>query len=359
MTRPKKSPAVSKPLPPAAKATALNAAVAPPAQPAAGIPAGSPPADRCVGIDVGKESLQLTFLDGNAREDAIHPNTPEGIAAIVAFCRRSRVQLVVQEATGRLDLDLLVALQKAGIPVARINPLQSKAMAGVLMAHAKTDALDSHLLAQFARKIGPEPLAELSERQCLLDELSTRRRQLVDMLVAEKNRLLQTRKPGIRRDIEKHIGQLEKALGGIDGELRELTESDAAMKRIVEILDSIPGLGETSARALLVALPELGRLNRGQIASLAGLAPYNCDSGAAKGPRKIRGGRADARSAIFMPAMVAICHNPVLKAFRDGLVARGKLKMVALVAAMRKLLVIANSMVRENKLWGEFMPKFA
>lgn len=312
------------------------------------------------GIDVGKDSLDLaiSLADGKvlghrlANHDADH-------ARIVALCQTYQVALVVLEATGGLELNIASALAAAGIPVSIITPAQSKAFAGALKSNAKTDALDAELLAAFARRMAPEITQVPSENLRNLRELATRRRQLIEQLVAEKNHLGQARHPKVKKSIIKTIDFLEQQLADIDDQLGELMSADEKLQLALEQMDSVPGVGKNTATTLLIACPELGTLNRQKIASLAGLAPYDHQSGKTNSPRHIRGGRAGMRSALYMATLTAIRRNPVIKEFYQRLVQSGKLKMVALTAAMRKLLIIINSMVRDGKTWAEFMPQYA
>lgn len=318
------------------------------------------PLSAFAGIDVGKDSLDLaiSLADGKvlghrlANHDADH-------ARIVALCQTYQVALVVLEATGGLELNIASALAAAGIPVSIITPAQSKAFAGALKSNAKTDALDAELLAAFARRMAPEITQVPSENLRNLRELATRRRQLIEQLVAEKNHLGQARHPKVKKSIIKTIDFLEQQLADIDDQLGELMSADEKLQLALEQMDSVPGVGKNTATTLLIACPELGTLNRQKIASLAGLAPYDHQSGKTNSPRHIRGGRAGMRSALYMATLTAIRRNPVIKEFYQRLVQSGKLKMVALTAAMRKLLIIINSMVRDGKTWAEFMPQYA
>lgn len=307
------------------------------------------------GVDVGKASLQLaiSFDDGKFFQKTC-PNTPEGRADLVALCAQHRTGLVVLEATGGLELDAAAEFALGQIPVSVITPVQSKAFAKALNQQAKTDAIDAKLLATFARKLNPTPSQIPSETQRNLHEIAARRRQLIGQLVQEKNRSQQARDPRVKKSIDASLAFLESQLADIDTHLGELIAADSALVASVERLDSVPSIGPATATHLLVACPELGSLNRQQIASLAGLAPFNHDSGALAGQRRIKGGRQDLRTCLYMATLTAVRCNPIIKAFYDDLVARGKKKMVALIAAMRKLLIILNSMQREKKTWAEF-----
>lgn len=308
------------------------------------------------GVDVGKASLQLalSFHDGKFLERTCL-NTPEGHAELVALCASHRVQLVVMEATGGLELDLAANLVHEQIPVSVITPVQSKAFAKALCQQAKTDAIDARLLALFARKLNPLPSQIPSESQRNLRELAARRRQLTQQLVQEKNRSQQARDARVKKSIATVITCLQAQLNDIDQHLGELIAADPALQAAVERLDSVPAIGPDTATQLLIVCPELGALNRQQIASLAGLAPFNHDSGSMTGQRAIKGGREAVRTTLYMATVCAIRFNPVIKDFYQGLLQRGKKKMVALIAAMRKLLIILNSMQRQKKNWAQFI----
>ena len=312
------------------------------------------------GVDVGKANLQLalSFHDGKFLERTC-PNTPEGRAALVALCLEHKVPLVVMEATGGLELDIAVDLAHEQIPVSVITPAQSKAFARALNQQAKTDAIDGRLLATFARKLNPAPSEIPSETQRNLRELAARRRQLTQQLVQEKNRAQQARDKRVQKSIAKTIAFLEEQLQDIDSHLGKLIAADPELLATVQRLDSVPAIGIDTATQLVIACPELGTLNRQQIASLAGLAPFNHDSGSMTGQRSTRGGRESIRCALYMATVAALRFNPVIKRFYLDLVQKGKKKMVALIAAMRKFLIILNSMVREKKTWSEFIPQNA
>ena len=312
------------------------------------------------GIDVGKDSLELAISLAN-QKIIRHSlaNSASDHVRIVSLCQTYQVALVVLEATGGLELDVAAELVAAGIPVSIITPAQSRSFAGALNQKAKTDAIDAAMLATFARYMPVEVSQVPSESLRNLRELATRRRQLVEQLVAEKNHLQQARHPKVKKSVVRTIDFLEKQLADIDDQLTDTINADEQLQLAVERMDSIPGIGKNTATALIVACPELGTLNRQQIASLAGLAPYNKDSGRTNAPRHIYGGRTLIRSSLFMATLTAIQRNPAIKAFYQHLLKSGKLKMVALTAAMRKLLIIINSMMREGKNWKEFMPQYA
>ena len=310
------------------------------------------------GLDVGKERLHLTILRSTDQVvlQTDFANDHPGRQSLVELCRQHLVTLIVMEHTGGLELDAAVDCADAQIPVSVVTPLQSKSFAKTLQQHAKTDPLDSHLLALFALKIQPLATQLPSEQQRELNALASRRRQLVDLLVQEKNRRQRATHKRILKSIDAVITTLEKQLKDTDKLLSQLIAADPILLARVQCLDSAPGVGPQSATALVVACPELGTLNRQQAAALAGVAPYNKDSGNTHGPRAIKGGRKNIRQPLYMVTLSAIRCCPPIKALYLHHRTAGKKKMVALVACMRKLFIILNSMVRENKTWHEFFP---
>lgn len=308
------------------------------------------------GIDVGKANLQLALLlpDGKFIERCF-ANTPDERAKLVLLCQERRVTLAVMEATGGLELDIAADLAGEQIPVSVITPAQSKAFAKALNQLAKTDPLDARLLAAFAARIRPDASRIPSENQRSLRELAARRRQITAQLVQEKNRLQQAHDKRVKTSVGNAIAFLEKQLAEIDRHLGELITAEPELKLAVERLDSVPGIGVDTAIQLVVCCPELGALSRQKIAALAGLAPLDHQSGGHDGQRSIHGGRACVRAALYMVTLAAIRFNPLIKEFYDRLVAAGKKKMVALVAAMRKLLIILNSILRNKTSWSQFI----
>lgn len=308
------------------------------------------------GIDVGKASLHLAvFIHEGKFLERTFDNLPPGRAELVACCLANHVTLVVVEATGGLELDVAVDLSDAQVPVSIITPAQSKAFAKALKQQAKTDAIDARLLALFAARLKPAPSQIASQTQRDLRELSTRRRQLIQQLVQEKNRAGQVRDARVKKSIAAAIAFIEQQIADVDAHIGGLMAADLELQAALERLDSVPAIGPATATHLLIACPELGTLNRQQVAALAGLAPFNHDSGTMKGPRAIRGGRQSIRAALYMATVAALRFNPVIKRFYDDLVQKGKKKMVALIASMRKLLIMLNSIVREKKTWEEFI----
>jgi transposase len=258
--------------------------------------------------------------------------------------------LVVLEATGGYEVAVTAALGTAGVPVAVVNPRQVREFARGIGQLAKTDALDAAVLARFAEVVHPtpRPLPEAQAQE--LSALLTRRRQLLAMLIAERQRLA-TALLAVRPHISRHIRFLEAELADLDRQLRDAVQASPLWREQEDLLRSTPGIGPTTALALLAEVPELGQLTRKKIAALVGVAPFPCDSGKLRGRRIIWGGRARVRTALYMATLVATRHNPLIRAFYQRLCAAGKPKKVALVACMRKLLTILNAMVRHHTPW--------
>jgi transposase len=272
------------------------------------------------------------------------------IASLVAELRSCSPRLIVLEATGGLEAALTAALATAGLPVVVVNPRQARDFAKATGRLAKTDILDARVLARFGETLKP-PVRPLKEAETqALEALLTRRRQIVEMLTMEKNRLHTAVKP-VRRDITAHIDWLSKRLKDVDGDLKAAIEATDFWRLKDEIIRSVPGAGRVLSVTLLASLPELGTLNRRQIAALVGVAPLNCDSGTLKGSRHIWGGRAAVRTTLYMATIAAIRCNPVIAAFHRRLRAAGKKPKVAITACMRKLLTILNAMLRSNTPW--------
>jgi transposase len=259
--------------------------------------------------------------------------------------------LVVLEATGKLEAAMVATLQSAGLPVVVVNPRQVRDFAKAKGILAKTDTIDARVLAHFGEAVHPavRPLPDREARE--LDGYLTRRRQLVEMIVAEQNRRL-TAETRVRPDIDAHLDYLRRALAGIDRELEQRVKGSPSWRERDDLLRSVPGVGHVLSLTILAELPELGVLNRRQIAALAGVAPLNRDSGNMRGKRTVWGGRANLRRALYMATLVAARHNPVIRSFYTRLIQAGKGKKVALVACMRKLLTILNSMMRDHTPWN-------
>lgn len=301
-----------------------------------------------IGIDVSKATLDIAALpDG---ETWTVPNTDHGLGQLVPRLLRLTPTLVVLEATGGFETPAVSALAKAGLPVVVVNPRQVRDFAKAMGRLAKTDALDAAMLAEFAQRIRPVPRPLPDEAAQLLESLLTRRRQLVDMLTAEKNRLGFARGP-VQRDIRQHIRWLEKRLADVDGDLQDAVTASPLYLAKADLLRTVPGVGQVTTLTLLATLPELGQLSRHQIAALVGVAPMNRDSGTMRGKRMVWGGRAPVRAVLYMAALVGLKHNPVLRRFYERLRAAGKPFKVAATACMRKLLTILNAMVHHNRRW--------
>ena len=302
-----------------------------------------------VGIDVAKAELEIALRPSGERWGV--SNTPEGHAQLVQRLRRHSVERIVLEASGGYEKPVLAALGAAGLPIIAVNARQVRDFAKALGILAKTDQLDAQVLAHFAEAIRPAlrplPSAEAEVLQALL----VRRRQLVQMLATERTRLHQAQ-PAVRPSIERLIEYLEAHLRGLDAELSAQIEASPLWKQQEDLLRSVPGVGPTVARTLLAALPELGSLNRQKISTLVGVAPLADDSGQHRGVRRIWGGRAEVRAVLYMGALSAVRCNPVLRAFYHQLLRGGKPKKVALVACMRKLLVILNAMLKHRAGWS-------
>ncbi len=305
-----------------------------------------------VGIDVSKDRLDVAVRPGEAfwvKRDG------DGIAALCERLVALGPCAVAVEATGGFETVVAAGLAGAGLPVVVVNPAQVRAFAQALGQRAKTDPIDAAVIAAFAAAVKPQirPLPDAETR--LLADLVARRRQIVAMIGAERQR--ETRAPArVRRSIARLITALEKELASLDGDIDDGVRGSPAWRETEDLIASVPGIGPTIARTLIAELPELGALDRRQIASLTGLAPWTRQSGQWRGKSFIGGGRASVRSALFMGAMVAARHNPTLKAFRDRLVANGKAKRVAIIAVARKLVTILNAIVRDKQPWREQTP---
>ena len=302
-----------------------------------------------VGIDVSKDRLDVA--DRPAGEVWQGSYDSRGISDLVERLGELSPYLVVLEATGGLELTLTGELAAVGLPVAVVNPRHVRDFARAAGKLAKTDALDAQVLAHFAEAMQPEPrpLPDASAQE--FRALVTRRRQLVEMITAEKNRL-KTATHRVRPQVQGHIRWLGESLEELDKDLRGLIRSSPLWRAKEKVLRSTPGVGPVLSMTLLSDLPELGALNRGEIAALVGVAPFNRDSGTLRGKRKVWGGRRRVRAALYMAALVATRYNPVLRDFYQRLCAAGKPKKVALTACMRKLLTILNTMVRDHRHWN-------
>jgi transposase len=302
-----------------------------------------------LGLDVAKASVVLASEPaGRAGQFA---TDPAGLAALVAACQAQPVTLIVLEATGGYEAPVAAALATAGLPVTIVNPRQVRAFAQALGRLAKTDRVDAEVLALFAARVRPAPRPLPDEATQELEALLARRRQLLEMLHAERQRLPRARGREVRRNLRAHIRWLEH--GGIDAdaELERLIQQSPVWRVQDQLLQSVPGVGPTLARTLLGLLPELGHLDRHQIAALVGVAPLARDSGTLRGRRTCWGGRPAVRTVLYMAALTAARWNPVLRTFYQRLRAAGKSAKLALTAVARKLLVLLNAILRDQRPW--------
>lgn len=308
------------------------------------------PANVYVGIDVAKDWLDVAQRPGGEAWRVSSDET--GVAALVERLKGVRPTLVVLEATGGLQIPTVAALAAAGLRTVVVNPRQVRQFAGATGRLAKTDAIDAQVLAQFGEAVRPEvrPLPDAATQE--LSALVNRRRQLIEMLTAEKNRLrLATEK--VRPNIEAHIRWLEGQLLDLEGGLGDVIRSSPVWRERDNLLQSVPGVGPVLSSVLLADLPELGKLSRKEVAALVGVAPLNRDSGLFRGRRQVWGGRSHVRTALYMAALVATRYNPVIRSFYQHLLSAGKAKKVALTACMRKLLTILNAMMHHQVPWQD------
>jgi transposase len=306
-------------------------------------------APRFVGIDVSKVRLDVCVRPES--ETAQFVRDGEGIKALVERMQQIAPRIVVLEATGGFEAPVVAALADGGIAVAVVNPRQIRDFAKASGRLAKTDAIDAEAIAHFAEAIKPEPRPLLDEQAREFKALVARRRELVDMIVREKNRQHQAVEKRVIKDLKAHIRFLESRLETIDGDIDGAVRSSPLWRAKEDLLRTVPGVGPRTARTLLAEMPELGSLSRRKIASLAGLAPMNRDSGMWRGKRMIQGGRRSVRSALYMAALIASKHNPLFKTYYQRLLSGGKAKKLALLAIARKLLVALNAMIRDSKPW--------
>lgn len=312
---------------------------------------GSETRDVFVGIDVSKARLDVAVSPTEKRWSVAQ--SPEDHAALARRIKEIEPALVVLEATGGLEMPIAAELAALGLQVAIVNPRQARDFAKAAGKLAKTDAIDALMLARFAQAMRPaaRPLPDPQAQE--LKAILARRRQLITMITAEKNRLHTARVRKVRTSIQRTIAWLEKQLKAIDADLDRLIRSSPAWRAKDVLLRSVPGVGRVLALTLITELPELGNLNRKEIAALVGVAPFNRDSGAFRGSRRIWGGRAAVRTTLYMSALTAAHYNPPIRAFYQRLLAKGKPKKVALTACMRKLLITLNVMARDHREWGQ------
>jgi len=301
-----------------------------------------------VGIDVAKSSMDIAVHATEQRWS--FPNDDYGISKTVSLLRKLAPVLVVMEASGGIELTLTAALASAGLPLAVVNPRQVRDFAKATGKLAKTDTLDARVMAHFAATVRPVPRPLPNAQAEKFSSILARRRQVIEMLTAEKNRF-GTANKAVRQGIEAHIKWLEQELSNIDDELRQSIQRSPVWREKGNLLRSVPGVGPVLSTTLLAELPELGILNRRQIAALVGVAPLNRDSGTMRGKRTVWGGRAPVRAALYMATLVATRYNPVIRRFYQHLCTAGKAKKVAITACMRKLLVILNAMLKHRAPW--------
>ncbi len=304
-----------------------------------------------VGIDVSQARLDVAL-----RPAAIYwqvDNQALGWSELVNQLQGIPVKLVVIESTGGMERGIVQQLQRQNFAVAVINPKRARDFAKASGRLAKTDRIDAAALAHFAQAMSPLPKPMASEEQAALSDMVNRRQQVVEMLNSEQRRLHSVRSRTAKADIETHIEWLKQRVKALDGEIDQLRQAQQVWQQQYEWLTSVPGVGRVVATTLLAALPELGQLPSKQLASLVGIAPFNYDSGKMRGKRRIVGGRALVRSALYMAALVAVQHNPVIVAFYQRLLQAGKAKKVALIACAHKLLGILNALVKQQVRWND------
>lgn len=302
-----------------------------------------------IGIDVSKEKLDVAVRPTG--EFMSFSNNEDGISCLVDFVKSFSPNLVVLEATGGLETAAVGVLADKGLPVVVVNPRQVRDFAKATGTLAKTDEIDAHLIARFGEAVRPELRLLKDQDAQKLTSLITRRRQIVEMITAEKNRL-NTAPKWTSKGIQTNISWLEKCLKKVDKDMKNLLKKSPVWREKDEILQSTPGVGPVLSMTLLSGLPELGNLNRKEIAALVGVAPLNRDSGLFRGKRMIWGGRANIRSVLYMSATCAMRFNPTIKIFYERLRLAGKLHKVAITACMRKLLVILNTMIKNRTYWS-------
>jgi transposase len=301
-----------------------------------------------VGIDVSKDRLDVAVYP--SQEAFFVARNAGGLEVLTARLKALGPHIVALEATGGFETVVTATLAAAGVPVAVVNPAQVRSFATALGQRAKTDPIDAFMIARFADTTRPEPRALPDAEAQLLADLVQRRRQIIEMIGAESQRA--KRAPArLKKSIARLLKALEKELASVDTDIDDSVRGSPVWREKEDLLQSVPGVGPAISRTLIAEMPELGRLDRKEIAALAGLAPYTRQSGQWRGKSFIGGGRTSVRTVLFMGAMVAKKHNPLLKAFFDRLVAAGKPKMVALIAVARKLLTILNAILRDQKPW--------
>jgi len=307
--------------------------------------------EEIIGIDVSKARLDVALLQ--AGQSFSVANDQGGVGELIEALKARELSLVVLEATGGYEALAAGTLAQAGFAVAVVNPRQVREFAKATGLLAKTDRLDAQVLARFGLAVRPPVRPLPGPEQRALDELLTRRRQILGALVAEKNRLPLAKQKRVRRSVREAIAFYQRQLAAVDAELDRFIQASPLWQAESDLLRSVPGIGPAATRTLVAALPELGALNRRQIAALVGLAPVARDSGSRHARRHIAGGRGDIRPVLYMATLAAVRANPTIAAFYRRLIGAGKPKLVALVACMRKLLTILNAMVKTHTAWNE------
>jgi len=302
-----------------------------------------------VGVDVSQAAWDVHVRPGDRRVRI--EVTDEAASQLLAAVGAPGACLVVVEATGGLERPLVAALLEAGVTTAVVNPRQARDFAKAMGRLAKTDRIDAETLALFAERVQPRPAQKTPEKQEQLDALVTRRRQLVALRAVERTRQRQTVQRTAKQSIDKTVKFFDKQIAELEQAIARLIDADEDWRAKRDLIQSVPGVGPTTGATLMAELPELGQLNRRQIATLAGVAPLNRDSGTLRGRRCVRGGRASVRTALYMAAFAARRFNPAIRAFADRLHQAGKPFKVVLTACMRKLLTILNALVRQNAHW--------
>lgn len=310
-----------------------------------------------VGIDISKNRLDVAILPTNQAFNCT--NNKLGIQKLVQRLQNLNPQIILLEATGGYEYLLVATLRETGLPACFINPKLVRNFARSAGISAKTDRLDAHVLALYAYRMRPEPRPLPDEQQQELKHLRTRRQQLMDMIQMEKNRLGQAPFPRIKQSIQENIESLKERLAALNREIEDFFNQNPLWVEQKKLVIQVPGVGPGTALALAAYLPELGRLDRQQIAALVGVAPFNRDSGQWRGQRHIEGGRNRLRHALYMATLVATRYNTVIQSHYQNLLAKGKVKKVALIACMRKLLTILNAMVKKQQPWCPYVPKTA
>ena len=304
-----------------------------------------------IGIDISKTQMDVAIWDNE--ETWEFENEAAGWQEMVEIAKELKPSLIVVEASGGIEQRVVAELYLEELPIAIVNPTRVRNFARSTGQLAKTDKLDARLIAHFAQAVRPKVRPLRTAEQEHLNALVTRRRQVVQILTAEKNRRSTTHST-LRKRLQQHIEWLNAELEGLDEEIEQYIKESPSWRKNAALLRSVPGVGPVTASTLLAALPELGTRNRQQIAALVGVAPLNKDSGKMRGKRRVFGGRAPVRRALYMATLVATRVNPVIRSFYEHLLAQGKEKKVALTACMRKLLVILNSMIRTQQTWRPY-----